>query len=133
LCSARAREERSRCSASSSGEVAVRSGAAVSVAQPVRQGDGFGRVDFFFLCGVWLKASEPASSKDSTAKAATRRLPTAGLVLARWAGVGVFAESMSVAFRKDFHQPAVKVIHRVVHDGLKTAVVLSMGFVNVIT
>jgi hypothetical protein len=54
-------------------------------------------------------------------------------VLARRAGVGVFAESMGVAFRKDFHQPAIKVIHWVVHDGLKSPVVLSMGFFNVIT
>ena len=132
LRSARAKEESSRCIASSSGEGEVRSGWAVSVTQPTRQGAGLGLLDFF-LCLVWLSASEPASSNDKTAEAAAKRLHTRNLVLTHGTSVGIFAERVGVSFGENFHQPAIKVIHWVVHDGLKTPVVLSMGFFNVIT
>ena len=55
------------------------------------------------------------------------------LVLSRGTGVGIFAEGVWVAVGEDFHQPAIKVIHRMVHDGFKTPVILSVGFFNVIT
>jgi hypothetical protein len=132
LRSARAKEESSRCIASSSGEAEVTSGSAVPVMQPMWHGAGLGLRDFF-LCLVWLKASEPASSNDTTAKAAAQRLHRRTLVLTHGTGVGIFAEGVGVSFGENFHQPAIKVIHWVVHDGLKTPVVLSMSFFNVIT
>src|SRR5258708_23029490 len=109
--------------ASSSGEAEVRSGAAVSVPQPVRHGVGLGLLDFFLLCVVWLNALEPISNREKTAAAAATRFHTANLVLARGTGVGIFAERVGVAFREDFHQPAIEVIHWVVHDWFETAVV----------
>jgi hypothetical protein len=54
-------------------------------------------------------------------------------VLARGTGVWIVAEGVGIAFREDFHQPAIKVIHWVVHDWFETPVVLSMSFFNVIT
>src|SRR3981189_3562902 len=108
---------------SSSGEPAVRSGAEVFVTQPRRHGVGLGLLDFFFLCLVWLSASEPASSSDNTAAAATQRFHAAKLVLARRRGVGIVAEGVGITLREDFHQPAIKVIHWDAHDGLKTPVV----------
>ena len=55
-------------------------------------------------------------------------------VLARFTGdcVGIIAEGRNVAFRKNFDHPAVKVVHWVVHDGLKSTIVFSMSFLNVV-
>jgi hypothetical protein len=119
--------------ASSSGEVEVRSGAEVSVKQPSRHGAGLGLLDFFFLCLVWLRAFEPASTRDNTAAAAAQRFHAASLVLARGSGVRVLAEGVGITFREDFHQPAIKVIHWMVHDGFEAPVVLSVSFFNVVT
>src|ERR1700676_4265387 len=119
--------------ASSSGESEVRSGAAVSVTQPDRHATGLGLLDFFFLCFVWPSAFEPANSNNKTAAAAAKRLHTRNSVLARGSGVGILAKGVSVAFREDFHQPTIKVIDWVVHDGFKTPVVFSMSFFNVVT
>ena len=47
-------------------------------------------------------------------------------------GVGIIAKGRGIAFGKDFHHPAVKVIHRVVHDGLESTIVLAMSFLNVV-
>jgi hypothetical protein len=47
-------------------------------------------------------------------------------------GVGVFAEQGRITVGKDLHQPAIKVIDWVVHDGLESAVVFSMSFLNVV-
>jgi hypothetical protein len=47
-------------------------------------------------------------------------------------GVRVVTEGVRVPFGEDFHQPAIKVIHRVVHDGFEAAVVFSMSFFNVV-
>src|SRR5207253_964072 len=116
----------SRCMPSSSGEAAVKSGAEVFVTHPSRHGAALGLLDFFFLCLVWLTASEPASSSDNTAAAAAQRFHAAKLVLARRRGVGIVAEGVVIALREDFHQPPIKVIHWVVHDGFETPVVLSM-------
>src|SRR5689334_6640916 len=106
--------------ASSSGEAAVRSGSAVPVIQPIRQGAGLGLLDFF-LCLVWLSASEPARSNVKTATAAAERRNATNLVLAHGTSVGIFAEGVGVSFGENFHQPAIEVIHWVVHDGLKTS------------
>ena len=54
------------------------------------------------------------------------------LAMPRGCGVRVFAESVGVALREDFHHPAIKVIHWVVHDGFETPVVFSMSFFNVV-
>jgi hypothetical protein len=111
----------------------VKSGAEVFVPQPSRHGAGLGLLDFFFLCLVWLRASEPASKSDNTAAAAAQRFHAVQLVLARGSGVGILAEGVGIAFCKDFHQPAIKVIDWVVHDGFEAPIVLSMSFFNVIT
>src|ERR1700733_4423017 len=58
---------------------------------------------------------------------------TANLVPGGSCGVRIFAEGMRVALRKNLHHPAIKVIHRVVHDGFEPPVVFSMSFLNVIT
>src|SRR5208283_3439785 len=47
-------------------------------------------------------------------------------------GVRILAESGSVTFGEDFHHPAIKVIDRVVHDGLESTIVLAMSFLNVV-
>ena len=60
-------------------------------------------------------------------------IPAANLVPGRSCGVRIFAEGMRVAFSEDLHHPAIKVIHRVVHDGSEPPVVFSMSFLNVIT
>src|SRR5258708_24407858 len=105
----------------------------------MRHGADLGLLDFFFLCLVWLSASEPASNNDSTAAAAATlfqaaaRLRTATLALACGTGVGILSEGVGIAFRKNFHHPAIKVIDWMVHDGLETPVVLSMSFFNVVT
>jgi hypothetical protein len=52
--------------------------------------------------------------------------------MARGRGVRVFAESVGIAIREDFHHPAIKVIHWVIHDGFETPVVFPMSFFNVI-
>src|SRR6266849_5747772 len=96
---------------SSSGEAAVRSGAEVFVTQPGRHGAALGLLDFFFLCLVWLSASEPASSSDNTATAAAQRFHAAKLVLARRRRVGILTEGVGITLREDFHQPAIKVVH----------------------
>ena len=54
------------------------------------------------------------------------------LVMACGRGVGVVAEGVGIPVGKDFHHPAVKVVHRMVHDGFETAVVFSMSFFNVV-
>ena len=54
------------------------------------------------------------------------------LVMARGRDVGVVAEGVGIAVGKDFHHPAVKVVHRVVHDRFETAVIFSMSFFNVV-
>jgi len=119
--------------ASSSGESEVKSGAAVSVIQPERHAANLGLLDFFFLWFVWPNALEPASRNNKTAAATAKCFHTGNSVLARGSGVGILAKGVSVAFRKDFHQPAIKVIDWMVHDGFKTPVVFSMSFFNVVT
>ena|ERR1700722_15113899 len=61
------------------------------------------------------------------------RIPAANLVPGGSCGVRIFAEGMRVALRKNLHHPAIKVIHRVVHDGFEPPVIFSMSFLNVIT
>src|ERR1700693_2801027 len=58
---------------------------------------------------------------------------TASLAVMSGRGVRIFAEGMCVALRENLHHPAIKIIHRVVHDGFEPPVVFSMSFVNVIT
>src|SRR5258707_1407024 len=58
--------------------------------------------------------------------------PTTFLLASAGRSVGIFAEGMCIAVGKDLHHPAIKVIHRVVHDGLEAPVVLSMSFLNVV-
>jgi hypothetical protein len=133
LCSARATVESSRWMASSSGESKLRSGAAVSVIQPERHAADLGLFDFFFLCFVCAKALEPARASDTTTAATAKRFHKGNSVLARGTGVGIVAEGVGVAFCEDLHQPAIKVIDWVVHDGFKTPIVFSMSFFNVVT
>src|SRR5260370_28811157 len=61
-----------------------------------------------------------------------KRAASVRLVMARGRGVRVFAQGVRVTFSEDFHQPAIKVIDRVVHNWFETAVVFSMSFFNVI-
>ena len=83
------------------------------------------------------KAFEPARKK----KAAKKRTATARCVnveirqtLARFTGrsVRILAEQGSVTFGENFHQPAIEVIDRVVHDGFESTIVLSMSLLNVV-
>ena len=46
-------------------------------------------------------------------------------------GIGIFAESFDVALGENFHHPAMEVIHRVILDRAKTAVVFFACFVEV--
>jgi len=46
--------------------------------------------------------------------------------------VRIFTEGVRVAIGEDFHQPAVKIIHRVVHDGFEAAIVFPMSLFNVV-
>lgn len=57
---------------------------------------------------------------------------TLSSVMPRRSRVRIFTQGVRVSFGEYLHQPAVKVIHRMVHDRFETAVVLSMCFVNVI-
>jgi hypothetical protein len=57
---------------------------------------------------------------------------TGELTLARGRCVRIFAKGVRVTFGKDFHHPAVKVVHGMVHDGFEAAVVFSMSFFNVV-
>ena len=54
--------------------------------------------------------------------------------LPRFAGGGVriFAERIGIPVGKYLDHPAVKVIHRVVHDGFESTIVFSMSFLNVV-
>src|SRR5208282_6007557 len=133
-------------SAWSSGVSSVIPGAAVSGLQPMRQGTGAGFFTFFFFfCEDCPSASgiPPAISESTSTTAQTLRAAAAGehaaaavltavLAMPRGRGVRVVAESVRIALREDFHHPAIKVIHRVVHDGFKTPVVFSMSFFNVV-
>ena len=47
-------------------------------------------------------------------------------------GVGIVTERVGIAVGKNFHHPAIKVIHRVVHDGFESTIVFSMSFLNVV-
>ena len=46
-------------------------------------------------------------------------------------GIGIFAEGLLVSSGEDFHHPAMEVIHRVVLDRAKAAVVFFACFVEV--
>src|ERR1035438_602249 len=74
LCRLRARLDSSRCAASSSGVAAVISGAEVLGVQPVRQGEGLGLFDFFFL--EWTVCAG-TSSGTADSSAADRRIAKA--------------------------------------------------------
>src|SRR6267143_6941441 len=52
--------------------------------------------------------------------------------MTRGRGVRVVSERVRVPFGEDFHHPAIKVIHRMVHDWFEAAVVFSMSFFNVV-
>src|SRR5260370_4191423 len=53
---------------------------------------------------------------------------TSAYVLASRTGVGILAEGVWVAFRKNLHQPPIEVIKRGVQAGFEASIVLSMGF-----
>jgi len=61
-----------------------------------------------------------------------KRATTVCLVMPRRRGIRIIAKRVRVAFGKDFHHPAVKVVHRMVNDWFEAAVVFSMSFFNVI-
>src|SRR6267378_7198098 len=151
LWSARARSESSFCADSSSGVSAATWGAEVSGLQPVRQGGDLGFFDLRWCLDDCAMASN-APPNDKTAmsinatrdrdietqnntaswEALLRRAASVRLVMARGRGVGILAEGVCVPLSKDFHQPAIKIVDRMVHDGFETAVVFSMSFFNVV-
>jgi len=45
-------------------------------------------------------------------------------------GMGVFAEGFDISFGKNFHHPAMEVIHRMILDRAKAVVVLFARFVD---
>src|SRR2546425_5248734 len=47
-------------------------------------------------------------------------------------GIRVFAQSLGVTASKDLHQPAIEVVHRMVHDRPESPVVFSVRLLNVI-
>src|SRR5437899_2665457 len=47
-------------------------------------------------------------------------------------GIRVFAQSLGVTASKDLHQPAIEVIHRMIHDRPESPIVLSVRLLNVI-
>jgi hypothetical protein len=53
-------------------------------------------------------------------------------MMPRGRGVGILAQGVWVAIGENFHHPAIKIIHWMVHDGLEAAVVFSMSFFNVV-
>ena len=97
---------------------------------------------FFVVCA--RDVAEPTRRKERRQSRQRRRreealglearLQASSARLAGFAGrgVGIFAESGGVTVGEDFHHPAIKVIHWVVHDGFESTVVFSMGFLNVI-
>src|ERR1700693_1396552 len=62
-----------------------------------------------------------------------RDAAAANSAVLRGRGVRIIAEGMRITLREDLHHPAIKVIHRVVHDRFESTVVFSMSFLNVIT
>ena len=45
--------------------------------------------------------------------------------------VRIFAERGGISVGENLDHPAIEVIHRMIHDGFESAVVLAMGFLNV--
>src|SRR5713101_4379282 len=147
-CSARASSESSFCAASSCGVSAATCGTDVSGLHPVWHGGDLGFFALRLCCDDCANA--PPSDKLATSIHAIRernidehndtvlsgepqkRATTVCLVLSRRRSVRIIAEGVRVAFRKDFHHPAVKVVHRMIHDGFEAAVVFSMSFFNVV-
>src|SRR5579859_378362 len=139
VCRARANSESCWSAAESSAVGVATSGAEVSGLQPARHGTA-GFLALRFLDDWAEEGSAKASERkriDASAKAkrsaATRdKYFKENLMLADGSGVGIFAERARVAFGKDFNHPAVKIIHRVIHDGFEASVVFAMSFLNVV-
>src|SRR5258708_13406169 len=150
-CSARASSASSFCAASSCGVSAATCGTDVSGLQPVWHDGDLGFFDLC-LCGEDCANASNAPPSDKLATSIhvirerhidehnhtplsghpQKRAKTVCLVLPRMCGVRIIAERVRVPFGKDFHHPAIKVVHRVIHDGFEAAVVFSMCFFNVI-
>src|SRR6266513_5740508 len=152
LWSARARSASSFCATSSSGVSAATWGADVSGLQPVRQGCDLGFFDLRWCLDDCAEASKappndnPAMSIKATrdrdietqnntasCEALQKQAASVRLMMARGRGVRIFAEGVCVPFGQDFHNPAIKVVDRMVHDGFETAIVFSMSFFNVVS
>ena len=112
------------------------------VLHPVRHGAALGLLDFFLrgaVCGAGVLVCDKAGTGDAASRATlTRDAATAreacAKFLAVWRGRGVriFAEGVRVAFSENFHHPAVKVIHGMIHDGPESSIVFAMCFFNVV-
>src|SRR5260370_11010772 len=151
LWSARARSESSFSAASSCGVSATTWGTDVSGLHPVRQGGDLGFFDLRWClddCATASSAPPNDNPKISIHAAKVRDIEKQNntafeeslqkcaacvrLVMAGGRGVRVVTEGVRVPFGEDFHHPAIKVIHRVVHDWFEAAVVFSMSFFNVV-
>src|SRR5258708_17072678 len=151
LRSARAKSESSFCAASSAGVSAATVGAEVSGLHPVRHGVALG----FFALRFCREDCANASAAPPNDKLATmtnainarnievqnntelsgepeKRAVRVQLVMACGRCVRIVAEGMRIAISKEFHHPAIKIVHRMIHDGFETAVVFSMSFFNVV-
>ena len=112
------------------------------VLHPVRHGAALGLLDFFLrgaVCGAGVLVCENAGTGDAASRATlTRDAATAReafeklLAARRGRGVRIFAEGVRVAFSENFHHPAVKVIHGMIHDGPESSIVFAMCFFNVV-
>src|SRR5215470_16576212 len=112
------------------------SGEVVSGLQPTRHGtERF--LDFFFL---ELCAEESIANANRTARTTASVMPTREtqenlreekLALAD-GSVRIFAERVGVTLRQNFHHPAVKIVHGVIHDWFEATVVFAMSFLNVV-
>ncbi len=149
VCRSCARSAICFCSACSSGVVAELSGTVVVGRHPPRQGAGLGLVGFLrrgvvcegrvavcegavVVCAAAWKGAPTSRDKLNTHAASGRISPLKRLAARCRRSVGIFAERVGIAFGKDFHHPAVKVVHRVVHDRSESSVVLAMCFFNVV-
>src|SRR5438128_2398119 len=116
------------------------SGAEVSGLQPARHGAAAGFLLFLFFledCAEDEIAKPRETEKINASAIAARNARESEKSFSQKSAladgrVWIFAERASVAFREYLDQPAVKIVHRMIHDWFETSVVFAMSFLNVV-
>src|ERR1700722_11376740 len=88
---------------------------------------------FGFAVSVGVATKRPAEKIRQAAAAPTKRTANfipAFLVPQNGRGIRIFSEGFNVTLTEDFHQPVMKVVHRMVLNRAEAAVVFFAGFID---